>query len=168
MKYPRGLIRYATQNGIAKHLTRVQMFRRTLRPRVLIYGGVLLAISTGFAVSLMLRQVLKVDVVRDRTTLARIVDNGQIENVYRLQVMNATERTQHYRVAVQGLPEARLAAPAELDVGAAQARWLTVAVRVPPQAAQSAGPGAHPIRFVVSADAQAATVAEKSTFVIPR
>ena len=32
MNYPRGLIRYATQNGLKEHFTPAQMWRRVLRP----------------------------------------------------------------------------------------------------------------------------------------
>jgi polyferredoxin len=136
---------------------------------VLIYGSVLIAIGAAFVTSLSLRYTLKVDVVRDRMTLARLVDDGQIENVYRLQLMNATERVQRYRVAVQGIAGARLANPAEVEVMPAQARWVTLAVRVPPQSARSLGPGAHPIRFQVATGADAVgAVSEKSTFVVPR
>ncbi|HJV60739.1 MAG TPA: cytochrome c oxidase accessory protein CcoG, partial [Albitalea sp.] len=169
MKYPRGLIRYATQNGLVNRWSSAQMVKRVLRPRVLIYGGVLLAISTAFVVSLGLRHTLKVDVVRDRTTLARLVDQGRIENVYRLQLMNATERSQHYRVKVEGIAGAELAQAAEVDVAPAEARWITVAVRIPPQSAKALGPGAHPLRFEVKAAGDdAASVREKSTFVVPR
>jgi cytochrome c oxidase accessory protein FixG len=169
MKYPRGLIRYATQNGLAGKWTRGHMLRRVLRPRVLVYGGVLLAISIGFLASLALRSTLKVDVVRDRTTLARLVEQGRIENVYRLQLMNATERERHYRVAVQGIAGAELMNAGEPGVLPAQARWITVAVRVPPEAARALGPGAHPIRFQVAPVDDASTVVtEKSTFVVPR
>jgi cytochrome c oxidase accessory protein FixG len=170
MKYPRGLIRYATQNGLVNRWTRAQMFRRVLRPRVLIYGTVLLAISVAFVVSLALRSPLKVDVVRDRSTLARLVGYGQIENVYRLQLMNATEREHRYAIAVQGIEGAALSEAAEVDLLPAQARWVTVAVRVPPQSAQALGPGAHPIRFRVAAagDEGGTVVEEKSTFVVPR
>ncbi|HEX6704827.1 MAG TPA: cytochrome c oxidase accessory protein CcoG [Albitalea sp.] len=169
MKYPRGLIRYATEHGLTQGLGRSQMLRRVLRPRVLVYGCVLLAISAAFVVGLAMRHTLKVDVVRDRTTLARLVERGQIENVYRLQLMNATEREQRYRVTVQGIAGVELAHAVDADVLPAQARWVTVAVRVPPQAAQALGPGAHPIRFHVAAVADAATVVtEKSTFVVPR
>jgi cytochrome c oxidase accessory protein FixG len=169
MKYPRGLIRYATQNGLVQRWNRAQMIRRVLRPRVLIYGSVLLAISCAFVVSLMLRHTLKVDVVRDRTTLARLVDEGRIENVYRLQLMNATEQAQRYRVGVQGIPGAQLASATEVELQPAQARWVTLAVRVPPESARAAGPGAHPIRFHIESTRDAATaVDEKSTFVVPR
>lgn len=169
MKYPRGLIGYATENGQAMKLSRRGMFARVLRPRVLVYGSVLLAITVAFVVGLALRHTLKVDVVRDRSTLARLVDQGQIENVYRLQLMNATESAQRYRIGVQGVAGARLAQPADVDVPPAQARWVTVAVRVPPQSAQALGPGAHPIRFEVvpGGDAPRAVV-EKSTFIVPR
>jgi cytochrome c oxidase accessory protein FixG len=169
MKYPRGLIRYATQHGLSKHWTRRQMLARVMRPRLLIYGGVLTAISAALVVGLSLRQPLKVDVVRDRTTLARLVDHGRIENVYRLQLMNATEQERRYRIAVEGMAGAELAPAADVSVLPAQARWVTVAVRVAPQSTQAAGPGVHPIRFrVLDADVASTMVIERSTFVVPR
>ena len=53
-----------------------------------------MAISTAMVASLALRTPLKVDVVRDRGTLSRIVAGGQIENIYRVQIGNATEQDQ--------------------------------------------------------------------------
>src|SRR6478736_5921319 len=38
MSYPRGLIRFTTQNAMARGWSRAQSLRRVLRPRVLIYG----------------------------------------------------------------------------------------------------------------------------------
>jgi len=171
MKYPRGLIRYATQNGLAKRLGRTQMFKRVLRPRVLIYGAVLIAISAAFVITLARRPLLKVDVVRDRATLARLVDEGRIENVYRLQLMNATEQPRRYRIGVAGIAGAELASATEVSLQPAEARWVTLAVRVPPQSARALGPGAHPIQFQIGrsdAAEDTTTIAEKSTFVVPR
>ncbi|MEO7150924.1 MAG: cytochrome c oxidase accessory protein CcoG [Burkholderiaceae bacterium] len=167
MHYPRGLIRYSTENSLVQRLTRAQMFRRVLRPRVLIYGAVLVAIAAGFVVSLSLREPFKVDIVRDRMTLARVVDGGQVENLYRLQLMNATERTQRYHVEVRGIEGASLASASDVEVLPAQARWITLAVRVGPAAAQALGAGAHPIRFDVAAmGGESAAVSEPSTFVV--
>jgi len=49
MSYPRGLIRYATQNGMEGRWSAARMWRRVLRPRVLVYTGVLMLIAFGFA-----------------------------------------------------------------------------------------------------------------------
>ena len=173
MGYPRGLIRFDTQNGMAQHLTRAQRLRRVFRPRVLVYTSILLLLVGAMAVSIALRSPFRVDVVRDRASLARLVDDGWIENVYRLQIMNATEQTQHYRVAVKGLPQIRIDGGDALEVQPAQARWMSVAVRVPPDSASASGAGAHPIEFEVQrlspeAGGPVASTVEKSTFVVPR
>ena len=171
--YPRGLIRYATQNGIAQQWTREQMFRRVLRPRVLIYTAIMVLVVAAFAASLALRTPFRVDVVRDRGALARLVDDGRVENVYRLQLMNAQESPQRFRIEVDGLAGVVVSAPrAEVQVGPTEARWVPVAVQLPPETAASLGSGAHPLRFTITRLADAAggavEVREKSTFVVPR
>ena len=72
--------------------------------KVLVYATVLILIGGAFVASLALRLPLRVDVVRDRGSLARVVEDGRIENVYRLQVMNTTEAPQQYRISVSGDP----------------------------------------------------------------
>ncbi len=173
MHYPKGLIRYDTQNGMQRHLSRTEVVQRVLRPRVLVYTAVLMAICGGLVASLLLRSPFRVDVVRDRGALARQVEDGWVENVYRLQIMNATEQAQRYRVRASGLPQLAIDLTAEVSVDAAQARWVPVAVRVPPQVAAEAGSGSHRIDFVVetvpaAADAETRRVSEKSTFIVPR
>jgi cytochrome c oxidase accessory protein FixG len=172
MNYPRGLVRYATQNGLASNWGKAQLLRRALRPRVLIYTAILVLIVGALGVSLWLRSPFRVDVVRDRASLARVVDDGEVENVYRLQVMNTTEGKQRYRVAVSGLAGVRLGGASEFTLESAEARWVGVEVRLPPGPAQTAGSGVHPIEFDVerlAGDGQGgAMVREKSTFVIPR
>jgi cytochrome c oxidase accessory protein FixG len=175
MQYPRGLVRYDTQNGMQQHLSRGAVLRRLFRPRVLAYTVVLLLICAGLATSLALRSSFRVDVVRDRGMLARTVDDGWVENVYRLQLMNATESTQRFRIAATGLPGLAVQVPPAIQVGPAAALWVPVALRLPPQAAESAGSGSHAVHFVVqqlgplATDTEAqATVREKSTFMVPR
>jgi len=174
MQYPRGLIRYDTQNGMAQRLTRAQLVKRIFRPRVLVYAAILLLLVGALTTSIVMRSPFRVDVVRDRAALARLVDEGHIENVYRLQIMNATEQPQQYRLAVTGLPGVKLDGAGDpIEVGPAQARWVAAAVRVPPQTADSAGAGAHPIEFEIErlgngSDAPAVKAVEKSTFIVPR
>ena len=172
MDYPRGLIRYATQNGIAQRWSAAQMWRRVLRPRVLVYTALLLAIVLAFGMSLALRKPFRVDVVRDRGALARLVEDGRIENTYRLQVMNAVEAAQTYRIEVKGLEHAVIASRPEVEVGPTEVRWVAVNGQVPPETARRLGPGVHPMRFEIErlASAQGGKVelVEKSTFVVPR
>jgi cytochrome c oxidase accessory protein FixG len=169
MGYARGLIRYSTENALTQRAALT--WRRVLRPRVLVYSAVLLSIMMALGLSLALRSPFKVDVVRDRATLARLAGDGTIENLYRLQIMNATESAQRFAIAVQGLPGISTAGAGEVAVGSAQARWVSVVVRLPAQAAAQASAGAHAIAFVVerqSGEAQPPRVVEKSTFVVPR
>jgi polyferredoxin len=171
MKYPRGLIRFATQNGLANRWSGATLMRRVLRPRVLIYTAVLLAIVTALGVSLTLRNPFRVDVVRDRGVLAREIEDGRIENVYRLQIMNASETAQRFHLQVPDLPQARLVVTPEIDVGATEARWVAVGVQIPHQAALALGPGVHPMHFEITRDTPDAApeqISEKSTFVVPR
>ena len=172
MNYAPGLVRYDTQNGLARHLTRAQRLRRVLRPRVIVYSAVLLLIVGALAASLALRSPFRVDVLRDRASLARQVDDGFIENVYRLQIMNATELRQQYRVSADGLPGLALREPVVVEVAPTEARWVSVALRLPPETAAQARAGAHPIHFGIERLATPSDPAhserEKSTFVIPR
>ena len=162
---PRGLVRYATENALAHGWNRAHMLRRVLRPRVLIYGAVLMALSIGLLASLVVRMPLKVDVVRDRAALARIVAGGQLENIYRLQLMNATERDQVLRVQVHGLPGLRVASEDLFEVGPAQARWVAVRLQLP---AEQATPGSHPVYFDVGDADGSLHVSEKAIFLVPR
>lgn len=166
MAYPRGLIKYSTQNGMTQGWGRTQMLRRALRPRVLIYTGILLLVCLAMAVSLWLRTPLKVDVIRDRGALARMVGQGRIENVYQLQIMNATESVQTYQIAVEGLPNVLLDTSTTVEVLPTEIRTVAARVQVPPHTAQS---GSHTIVFQVQdSDEPDVVVREKSTFLIPR
>ena len=165
LAYPRGLVRYTTQNGMTRGWTRAQMLRRALRPRVLVYTAVLLAVSLVVAFGLALRTPFKVDVVRDRASLARIVDGGRIENVYRLQIMNATEAVQRYRIEASGIAGLAVHSDASAEVGPAESRWVALRLQIPFDAMPQ---GSHPIRIEVRQSDGDAHVSEKSVFIVPR
>jgi cytochrome c oxidase accessory protein FixG len=169
MGYANGLIRYATGNGMARGWGRAQMLRRAARPRVLVYGALLLALSVAFVASLYWRAAFAVDVIRDRGALARIVEEGRIENVYRLQIMNRTQQPQRLHVGVSGLPGLVVGSEAHTTADANAVDTFSVRLALPAQAAQALTPGAHEIEFVVTADDRdAGVVRERSTFIVPR
>jgi cytochrome c oxidase accessory protein FixG len=165
MHYPRGLIRLTTQNGVAKGWKQAQILRRVLRPRVLIYSSVLLLLAVAMVVSMSVRQPLKVDVIRDRASLARIVAGGKLENVYRLQVMNATESPQTYRIRAHGLEGAEVVSETEVQVLPAETRGVAVRVQIP---YGSAAAGSHTLLFDIDATSGQGKVSEKSVFIVPR
>jgi len=170
MGYAPGLIRYSTENGVAKGWTRAQMMRRALRPRVLLYAAALLLVSGAFVISLSMRSGFSVDVFKDRGALAREIQGGVIENTYTLHLSNLSEQPRQYRLAVSGLPGLELRSAARLDVGAMANRTWPVQLALPPQAAQSLRGRAHAIEFEVSTGdgAEARTRREKATFYVPR
>jgi cytochrome c oxidase accessory protein FixG len=170
MGYPRGLIRYSTESALAHGWSWRRIFARTFRPRVLAYGSVLLAIAIGGSMALWLRVPLKVDVIRDRGNIAREVEGGRIENVYRLQVMNTEERARRVRLAVEGPAVLAglevLSDTQPLELAPTEARTFAVRVR----AETGARRGSQPIEFVVSTDGgegKPYTVREKSRFLVP-
>ncbi len=170
MGYAPGLIRYSSGNAIEHAWSARQMLARVWRPRVLIYGGLLLAASLSFVISLSMRSGFGVDIIRDRGALARQTGKGQIENVYRLQIRNATEQAQRFGIQVSGLPGLQLATAAQLDVPAIGIASLPVRLTLAPEQAQALRGRASPIRFTVTRldGDQSRSSDEASTFFVPR
>ena len=96
MEYPRGLIRYTTQNAIDGKPLRV------LRPRILVYAVILLLLCGLFAWRLAVRLPIGLDVLHDRNQLYREVA-GKIENVYLLKAMNKDDVSHDYEVTASGI-----------------------------------------------------------------
>ena len=170
MNYPKGLIRYSSGRGMADKLTPGQMVQRVWRPRVWAYGLLFLVAMSLFVGGLSTRKGFAVDVIKDRGTMARETGNGDIENVYRLQVMNTTETPQTYRASMQGLAGLTMATDPVFSVPAAGIGSLTIRLTLPAEAAQAYRGKASPIMFRVDAqdDGEVVSVEEKSTFVLPR
>jgi cytochrome c oxidase accessory protein FixG len=164
MGYAPGLIRYSTENALKNRWRFAATLKRVLRTRVVVYTGVLWAIILGTGVALALRVPLKVDVIRDRGSLSREAEDGAIENVYRLQIMNAGELPRVFHVQVSGLPTLKVAGESFFAVEGAGTRMVPVKVRV---SGGEARPGSHRIEFEVGAmGAPPVSVRERSVFLV--
>ena len=142
------------------------MRQRVFRPRVLIYITILLLIVSVFSVTLYMRTPLKLDVIRDRGTLGREVEDGKIENVYRLQIMNTAEAPHRYKIRVAGIETARLVTPDEVMMEATGSRGVPVRVQVDHGMGQT---GSNKIMFELQAiDDERLQVKEKAVFFVPR
>ena len=170
MGYAKGLIRYSSGNGIAQSLNTGQLMARTWRPRVLIYGALLVSACVVFVASLSSRHGFSVDVIKDRGAQARVVDRGYIENVYRLQIMNGTEQAQDFAVAVTGLSGLGMATPAVLHVPPTGIGTLPVRLTLSPDMAEPYQGHSSPIVFEISMvqNGTQKIAREKSTFFVPR
>jgi cytochrome c oxidase accessory protein FixG len=173
MGYARGLIRYTTENALARGLTASETWKRVFRPRTLVYGSALVVIAAVAMGSLAMRNPLKVDVIRDRGALAREASPGRIENVYRLQVMNTDEAARQYTVRASGLAGLEVVGVAQpIELKAASSRLFALRLQAPLEPAAGAAapaPGAHRIELTVQAVDDASVVRhEQSTFIVPR
>jgi len=167
MGYPRGLIRYASSNSMEQHGTRSDMIRRMLRPRTLLYTGLLLAVTVAAGVSLALKNPLKVDVARDRGALAREAAPGVIENTYRLQIMNTAEMPRQFRITAQGLPGLAISGLTQpVEVPGATAQLVPMRLQAP---AEAAAPGSHKVEITIEAlDDPSVVRHEGTTFILPQ
>lgn len=165
MDYAKGLIRYSTAHAIKARWGWKEIIRHVMRPRVLVYSAILWAIIIAFVWGLATKSPLRVDVIRDRAILAREVEGGLVENVYRLHVMNVSEASHRYLLSVNGLPGITLVGEPLIEMPPATDKTFTLQVRAPPESARQ---GAHAIYFDVKSLAdENLAVHEKATFLLP-
>ena len=164
--YPRGLIRYSTQNALERKFTPAQTLAHAFRPRVLVYAGLVWVVIIAAVIGLYMRVPLKVDVIRDRAAIAREVEGGDVENVYQLQVINASERRRMFDIEAMGLPSIHVDGETHVEVQGTGSRLVPLRVRVHVQSGAVAR-GTHRIEFLVHAhDDPGVFVREASIFIV--
>jgi cytochrome c oxidase accessory protein FixG len=129
---PRGLVRYSTQaeiDGKPRHV---------VRPRILVYAGGLSLLVAGFAIAVVHRTPFDLDVLRDRNTLYRELEDGRIENVFSVRIINKDQRGHMFRLSALNLANAVVDSDAPTHyVNAEEVKAVVVRVRIP--AAQEHG-----------------------------
>ena len=162
---PRGLVRYSTENALAKHYAPRDILAHLLRPRTLVYAAILFLIVAATAWSLATRVPLKVDVLRDRGALYRESDDEKIENVFTLHVMNTDQTMHRYAISVAGVDGIEVVGERIVEVPAATNKKFVIVAAVDNGAA---GKGSHPIFFDLRAlNHERIAVREKTTFFMP-
>jgi cytochrome c oxidase accessory protein FixG len=157
--YPRGLIRYDTQHGLEGKRKRV------LRPRTIVYASLLALLVTGFAVTLSGRNMVGVDVIRDRNALFRERPDGRIENVYNLKVLNKDREAHEFRISatgVEGLEVEYAGSTVFVAPGAVQS--VPVRIRVPRGSIQG---GTDLVVSIEAAGRPDLTASGKARFIAP-
>ena len=123
MDYPKGLIRYTTENALEGKPTRI------LRPRVVVYGLLLLTLTGLLFYSMATRTPLRMDIIRDRNVLYQETTEGLVENTYILKIINMDEKPHTYRLSVEGIEGLQLVMR-DTEIAAPSGKVITIPVRV--------------------------------------
>ena len=164
----RGLIRYATAQGMEKGWSRLQMLRRVLRPRVLVYFSVLSAVSIAFVASLATRAPYQVDVLKDRAAMSRLGEDGAVQNLYRIHIGNRSESRQVVRIQATGLPGLQVVGAGDVVLEPSGIASLPLLLALPPEQAAAAGRGSHAVKVTVAPVGEAGSgQAAAASFYVP-
>ena len=124
-----------------------------------------MAIVLAAVWSLAHRVPLKVDVLRDRSTLSREADDGRIENVFRLHISNTDDSAHRYSIAVSGIEGIDIVGDHQVEIPAASSTTVALSARVQPGTGNK---GANQIFFEVRAENNdQIAVREKTSFFLP-
>jgi cytochrome c oxidase accessory protein FixG len=162
MDYPKGLIRYSTQNVIDGKYGDNEIVKHVFRPRTLFYSALMAGIIGAFLWTLANRIPLRVDVIRDRQTLSQETAAGDIENLYRLQLINMDDQAHRYRINAKGIDGLRITQGNAIAIDALGTANLSVTLEASRLALNRPS---HPIIFEIVADDDAEIAREvKSSF----
>ncbi|MCY1343432.1 cytochrome c oxidase accessory protein CcoG [compost metagenome] len=159
MNYPRGLISYTTEHNLSGQKTHL------MRPRLIGYAFALLLIIGALATAVVMRPLVGFDVSKDRV-LFREDNQGRIENVYSLKIMNKDQRDHAYVISAKGLNGIQLGGKQEIKVAAGEIVTLPAQLSVAPEDLPST---TNEVFFILqSTDDPDIQVDAKTRFIGPR
>ncbi|MFZ5556587.1 MAG: cytochrome c oxidase accessory protein CcoG [Pseudomonadota bacterium] len=164
MGYPRGLIRFSTENVIKHKYPDKDIRGHVLRLRTLIYTAILTAVIAAVVATLYLRVPLKVNIIRDRATLVRETREGLLENAYRIQIYNTAERSQRFTITASGIDGVQLALDEKQPIEVAGAASKTLNARLLADPANAKAGSQRVFFHVQSIDDEKVKADEKSSF----
>lgn len=168
MNYAPGLIRYDTENGLKNGYNKQQLLKRSVRPRVLVYIAILLILMVGMMFSIGTRTAIRMTVERDARVITRVNPEGLVENVYKLQFSNTTEKWQTVKFSVTGAQGIKIVGKPEVELEPAQPDTKIVIVQVNQERARMAADGnTLPIVFHMSAPDTGDELDVKATYYLP-
>ncbi|NKQ10766.1 cytochrome c oxidase accessory protein CcoG [Pseudomonas sp. SST3] len=126
MNYPRGLISYTTEHNLSGQKTHLA------RPRLMGYAVALVAMMGVFVYAVTDRSLVKLDVLKDRV-LYRENEQGRIENVYTLKVMNKAQNGQTFVIEATGLDGLQYEGRNEIRAEAGELVTVPVELSVAPE-----------------------------------
>ena len=126
MNYPKGLISYTTEHNLSGQKTQL------VRPRLIGYAIALVAMFCVFAWAIADRSLVELDVLKDRV-LYRENEEGRIENVYTLKIMNKAQHEVTYLITADGLDGLVYEGKREIKALAGEVLSLPVELSIDPE-----------------------------------
>lgn len=126
MNYPKGLISYTTEHNLSGQKTHL------VRPRLIGYAVALLAMFCVFAWAVASRSLVELDVLKDRV-LYRENEEGRIENVYTLKIMNKAQHAVTYSITADGLDGLVYEGKREIKAVAGEVLSLPIELSIEPE-----------------------------------
>ncbi len=158
MNYPRGLIRYTTENMLLEGKP-----QRVLRPRTLIYAAILGAVVAAFLFGVATRTPVLAEMMHDRNALFRETARGDIENTYTVRLVNKTDAALELRPQVHAEDHIAIEDVRPLRLAPGEVSQLAFTLRAPADRVE--GKQSVELRFL---DAEGRTVARaRSHFFAP-
>jgi len=160
MSYPHGLVSYTTLNRLEGKITQI------LRPRIVIYAVLLIALTLSVFYAIYNRSPIALDVIRDRNSLFHETDDGLVQNVYTLKLINMAEQDHRYQIDVEGIDDLKL----QLDttyfkVDSGSVLEVPARLEADPEVLKSRS---NEIRFIMTdVDNPALSISEEGRFIGP-
>jgi polyferredoxin len=151
---PRGLIAYDTIAGQEAAATGKKAPLKIIRPRTLVYTGLIALVGLIMLAAVLNRSTLQVNVLADRNPPYVLLSDGGIRNGYTVKILNKLHEPRVFTLQARGLPQARLAivgmsADSGIRVTTDDLRELRVLVTVPAPALSRLEGATTPFELVV-------------------
>lgn len=125
MHYPRGLVRYHTENALEGRKTKF------IRPRLMASCMLLIVVIGIFGLLLFNRIPMQFEIMHDHRNLYRVTANNTIENSYLLSISNMTQNQESYKITMQGAARLQYVGPDEISLAPNTSQVIPVTLTAP-------------------------------------
>jgi cytochrome c oxidase accessory protein FixG len=126
MGYEKGLISFTSEHQLSGGKTKI------VRPKLVGYAVVLLIMTSLLVFDIYSRAPLELDIMKDRNSLYRETNQGLIENVYTLKLLNKSQNDRIFKVSISGIEGAKFVGESEVTVRGGEIYTLPISVVTSP------------------------------------
>jgi cytochrome c oxidase accessory protein FixG len=166
---PRNLISYETIAGQEAAAQGRTARPKLLRPRTLLYAGLMALVGSIMLVALANRSLLDVNVLADRNPFYVRLSNGDIRNGYTLKILNKLHEPRTFDIDVEGLKGAKVSVVGhesqvdpEIEVPTDVINEVRLLIAVPGATAETFDAHGQHFTFVVR-DVESGRIARRAT-----